>query len=781
MKNIKYKRKKIVKYDGGGGLPNGAGQLLGATGAVGNMLANQPYNENGSINDGRIIAGDALSGAASGAGMGMAFGPLGGAIGGALGLGYGLYKGITGSQNLMNQRDSNIKQQQSEKDARNKMIAEQEATYKAQQQDNWNKSYYAANPDLVSGGQTGSLYAYGGELTDNPPSKYQFQHGAFAKQSSKDLDNVWNSDPNNKGKNYNYYSDSTTVNGKPYYNYYLYDPNSQSSQRPAVTNNSNPNPYPQVVDPTKQVGYNGMLAPVTEQYGSGGSIHIKPQNKGKFTAYKKRTGKTTEEALHSSNAHVRQMANFARNASKWHHADGGELDKLASDVTLANGPSHEQGGITLASQGTPYAEIEGGEVLNHERVFSDRNGIDGKTYAEHAEKLGKDKGKLEKLAKSTNYRDENTAERGTKNIDNKLDNLFQIQELEKVQNKGIPYNPEEPQLKGYQGIQGNPYDATRGLPKEGEGYQGTQPYRWGNAFAKGGVLPKYGDGTPNIMPTTDRLANMDEGDPSTSFTKSLSPTNGGSNSSYANPGFNWNTFGNVVKGAIPFVDNAYNASLINQTPQIPTPNYRVARNMTAMPMKTKYNVDNQINSATGDYRSFTKNIDDNTSSSSVGRANKAQAFADLLNHKGDIYANKENIETGLNNQNNQNIQNVNNQNAQNQQGIDNQNLALTDQYNMAKTMRSDNILRNKASNVANAVGDAQAMIYDKNAQGRDEERMMLDAQRYQDGTGYARMIGTKTMDGLMSNPNHYKLAEQALIKSGHNDALSKFYARYGKK
>jgi hypothetical protein len=57
-------------------------------------------------------------------------------------------------------------------------------------------------------------------------------------------------------------------------------------------------------------------------YKSGG-IHIKPENRGKFTAYKERTGKTTEEALHSPNAHVRQMANFARNAAKWKHEMGG--------------------------------------------------------------------------------------------------------------------------------------------------------------------------------------------------------------------------------------------------------------------------------------------------------------------------------------------------------------------------------------------------------------------------------------------------------------------------
>lgn len=59
-----------------------------------------------------------------------------------------------------------------------------------------------------------------------------------------------------------------------------------------------------------------------EEYKKGG-IHIKKSHEGRFTAYKKRTGKTTEEALHSKDPHVRKMANFARNASKWHHGEGG--------------------------------------------------------------------------------------------------------------------------------------------------------------------------------------------------------------------------------------------------------------------------------------------------------------------------------------------------------------------------------------------------------------------------------------------------------------------------
>lgn len=55
------------------------------------------------------------------------------------------------------------------------------------------------------------------------------------------------------------------------------------------------------------------------------SIHIKPENRGKFNATKKRTGKTTEQLTHSKNPLTRKRAIFAQNAKKWHHAYGGNL------------------------------------------------------------------------------------------------------------------------------------------------------------------------------------------------------------------------------------------------------------------------------------------------------------------------------------------------------------------------------------------------------------------------------------------------------------------------
>ena len=48
-------------------------------------------------------------------------------------------------------------------------------------------------------------------------------------------------------------------------------------------------------------------------------IEIDPENKGKFNATKKRTGKSTEELTHSKNPLTKKRAIFAQNCKKWSH------------------------------------------------------------------------------------------------------------------------------------------------------------------------------------------------------------------------------------------------------------------------------------------------------------------------------------------------------------------------------------------------------------------------------------------------------------------------------
>lgn len=71
-----------------------------------------------------------------------------------------------------------------------------------------------------------------------------------------------------------------------------------------------------------------MKYKVKEKSGSG--INIDPKNKGKFTATKKETGKSTAELTHSKNPLTKKRAIFAQNSKKWKHGDGGELKKPTS-------------------------------------------------------------------------------------------------------------------------------------------------------------------------------------------------------------------------------------------------------------------------------------------------------------------------------------------------------------------------------------------------------------------------------------------------------------------
>lgn len=132
------------------------------------------------------------------------------------------------------------------------------------------------------------------------------------------------------------------------YNYKEYYDNTPPSQRVVNSNTHWPDTYKTVYHPTFSIEskYSGnksqynpkglvggrwvgedIFLPAPWQlndkarlrYRNGGSIHIKPENRGKFTATMKRTGKSAEELSHSSNPLTRKRAIFALNARKWHH------------------------------------------------------------------------------------------------------------------------------------------------------------------------------------------------------------------------------------------------------------------------------------------------------------------------------------------------------------------------------------------------------------------------------------------------------------------------------
>lgn len=80
--------------------------------------------------------------------------------------------------------------------------------------------------------------------------------------------------------------------------------------------------------------YTGLMSPFGNQFKDGGGIHIKPENRGKFTALKKRTGKSASWFKEHGTPAQRKMATFALNARKWKHDDGGPLNPYSAGALV---------------------------------------------------------------------------------------------------------------------------------------------------------------------------------------------------------------------------------------------------------------------------------------------------------------------------------------------------------------------------------------------------------------------------------------------------------------
>ena len=87
----------------------------------------------------------------------------------------------------------------------------------------------------------------------------------------------------------------------------------------------------------KTFEYGGSIDDTPDMYGRGGGIHIKPSKRGTFTAAAKKHGKSVQafasQVLANKENYSPAMvkkANFARNAAKWKHEDGGPVDYTPS-------------------------------------------------------------------------------------------------------------------------------------------------------------------------------------------------------------------------------------------------------------------------------------------------------------------------------------------------------------------------------------------------------------------------------------------------------------------
>nr|UVM92056.1 MAG: hypothetical protein [Bacteriophage sp.] len=158
--------------------------------------------------------------------------------------------------------------------------------------------------------------------------------------------------------------------------------------------------------------YTGTMSPFGNTFADGGNIHIKPENRGKFTRLKERTGKSSTWYKEHGTPEQKKMATFALNARKWKHAFGGDLNTNGGDfsnglIMIGNGGTHEENpmeGVQMGmdAQGIPNL-VEEGEVIFNDYVFSNRMKVPkavrskyklrekkGITFADAAKKIAKE-------------------------------------------------------------------------------------------------------------------------------------------------------------------------------------------------------------------------------------------------------------------------------------------------------------------------------------------------------------------------------------------------------
>lgn len=512
-----------------------------------------------------------------------------------------------------------------------------------------------------------------------------------------------------------------------------------------------------------------------EIFADGGKIHIKPENRGKFTASAKAHHMGVQAyASHvladpHASATMKKRANFARNAAKWHHGDGspleqiedgpnvhptlgGKLIPLNDEASLVVGDNHGQDsdndgneGVTMINPetGQPYAEVENGEVITSDNdVISDRIKLpDGRSVAEAFIPLQTEEGKLKKkIEKGGNIYKVNHYKRDLQDIQAQEQQLLDYSESMRERYANMP-----------------------------------------NKMAMGGKLRKYALGQDGqfLVPTDDNEYDNEYYDgnsnpyqtPKIGFQSILNDVNSSNDNQYApapatKPANNKFLTGlqNGIGNATGFISNIYNAIANNKVKPLPNPStYNIAN------LKTTYNVNPQLNAIDSETKSMDKYINNNTSNGVTARVNRIGNSARRIAAYNQVLANKENIETGLINQAAMNGQQIGNQNIDlvNQNKKDIWNL---DKYKLDETSR----------NLTEIEYKLQQMDRDKRQNQLDYTKIATDLLG-KSNDSYSMLMGTDAFDeSVKSNPALKASLYKYVSRQGNEKLLQRFIDLYGK-
>lgn len=338
---------------------------------------------------------------------------------------------------------------------------------------------------------------------------------------------------------------------------------------------------------------------------------------------------------------------------------GGQIQQVASNAQIVNGPSHEQGGV----QYSPQAEVEGGEAIltdaNSAYVFSDELEYNGRTFADIAKPLMKHKGYLEEQLqmqglllgkalqmtdRSTYSIDRNTNSRNAEKLNMQMEETrVQVMQLQQMLNQ--LYNTQE-QMKAEQGGMAEPKTT----------------FAFGGQFGLNYMPTNIGLGATNTQ-MNPMLSNEEEEQTETNETSvPMSPVMrcGGRTRKYAGGGFApyaglaVEAGGNLIAGlmqhfgnkaSINAMDKLANSNLFD-TPHIPSTN-----------LEWDVNTDATLGNILKETRGYERFVRDNTSNSQVARQAVLNARIKGATARAGVKQNEHNTELATRNQ----IRQINNE------------------------------------------------------------------------------------------------------------------------
>lgn len=455
-------------------------------------------------------------------------------------------------------------------------------------------------------------------------------------------------------------------------------------------------------------------------------------------------------------------------------AKGGKLPftLLNDNVIKVKGKKHEQGGVKIGN-----AEVEKGEVIKGNKVFSDRLKVPGSknTYADVAERitrgpmyktLARNYKEMERVSqnpKVDQYR-AGTAARNLEKTIQPLDRLFNMQEASKT-NKGIGrlkyalggtldgpgdryvVNKDDVQngyVTTFDPVENQYYmrlnsDKKEILMNDGnvrtdsalKSIYGTKslesaPPDFG-LRGKDRLMDKdYGKSFYNMSPNT--IAKAAEQDALDSANNTVGLTNPATTTStttntVVDPGlhgtdrsfpFNGKKVLNKFGEVVPYLDNITNAILTSKSPQVPVPRMEVTPTL-----KTKFNIQPQLANIDRIGQGVRRSLKDNSTGGGELRASLISRGVQDINAKNDLLGQKENIETEMKNKQ-----------AVLSSDTANRNASTLNQFDLRKFGRAADIQTRVSQNVANLTEDMQQKIIDNKLDTNDQQSLALIYKKY---------------------------------------------------